>query len=129
MAPSSSTSPTETCYWITIAIDYDEKPEDTDWYLSRAVGGGWEEVKYHDASEGDTTYSESTCLEEGEYWFRIYADYYGSDGICCAHGEGSYNVTVDGTLIVEGGEFGRREVTYFSLLFVPGTSSTTQKVY
>ena len=83
-------------------------------------------MKYHDASEGDTTYSESTCLEEGEYWFRIYADYYGSDGICCAHGEGSYNVTVDGTLIVEGGEFGYAERTTFFLPFVAGTNVTTQ---
>ena len=93
---------------LTIAINYDEKPEEIYWRLTRvggAVGGGWERVKEHYASEGDTSYSESICFEDGEYWFSI-ADYSTYDGFCCAHGEGSYNVTVDGTLIVEGGELG-----------------------
>ena len=124
MAPSSSTSPTS-CYWITIAIVYDENPEETEWSLYRAVGDGWEELKLHFASEGDTSYSESICLEEGEYRFHI-SDDWGRDGICCDHGEGSYNVTVDGTLIVEGGDFFYAEVTIFSLPFVPGTNETTQ---
>jgi len=124
MAPSSSTSPTS-CYWITIAIVYDENPEETEWSLYRAVGDGWEELKLHFASEGDTSYSESICLEEGEHVFDIY-DWPGRDGICCHHGEGSYNVTVDGTLIVEGGEFPWYEETVFSLPFVAGTNRTTQ---
>ena len=46
--------------------------------------------------------------------------------ICCDDGEGSYNVTVDGTLIVEGGEFGYAERTTFFLPFVAGTNVTTQ---
>ena len=130
MAPSSSTSPTETCYWITIAIDYDEKPEDTFWYLNRGEvdGAGWEFVKKHHASTVATSYFESFCLDEGEYRFSIYDNYSPYDGICCDHGEGSYNVTVDGTLIVEGGEFRYWEQTYFSLPFVAGTNETTQYI-
>ena len=125
MAPSSSTSPTETCYWLTIAIDYDDKPEEKDWYLDR--GDDWERVKRHSASKGDTSYSESICLEEGEYEFEFYDNFWAAmDGICCDHGEGSYNVTVDGTLIVEGGEFEYAEMTDFSLPFVAGTNVTTQ---
>ena len=82
-------------------------------------------MRSHSTSEGDTSYSESICLEEGEYRFRIYDDWIYDDwptydGICCDHGEGSYNVTVDGTLIVEGGEFGYAERTTFSLPFVAG---------
>ena len=83
-------------------------------------------MKVHSALEGDTSYSESICLEEGEYAFAIVDDTDARDGICCDHGEGSYNVTVDGTLIVEGGEFEYAEMTYFSLPFVPGTNQTTQ---
>eukprot|EP01083_Nonionella_stella_P216573 778311_1 len=122
MAPSSSTSPTDTWYCITIAIDYDEKPEETYWRFCRLVGSVCSVLdpgKYHSAPEGDTSYSESICLEEGEYDFTI-SDDWSYDGICCDHGEGSYNVTVDGTLIVEGGEFGYLERTYFSLPFVAG---------
>ena len=129
MAPSSSTSPTSCHYLLTIAIDYDDKPEETYWRLGRVVNHGWsvrvEFVNSHRASEGDTSYSESICLEEGEYLFRIFDDWPG-DGICCDHGEGSYNVTVDGTLIVEGGEFPWYEETVFSLPFVAGTNRTTQ---
>ena len=84
-------------------MDYDEKPEESCWYLWRKVDDDWEFVKSHFASAGDTSYSESICLEEGEYRFTIYDDWPGRDGICCDHGEGSYNVTADGTLIVEGG--------------------------
>ena len=81
-------------------------------------------MKSHSASTGDTSYSESICLEEGKYWFDISDDYFARDGICSDHGEGSYNVTVDGTLIVEGGEFGYLDRTYFSLPFVAGTNVT-----
>jgi len=125
MATSSSTSPTS-CYWLTIAINYNEKTHETVWYLVRRVGGYWEELKRHSASKGDTPYSESICLEEGEYSFDIVEDYDARDGIWCDHREGSYNVTVHGTLIVEGGEFRYIEETVFSLPFVAGTNRTTQ---
>ena len=82
-------------------------------------------MNYHYASEGDTSYSESICLEEGEYGFVV-MDLPDKDGICCDHGEGSYNVTVDGTLIVEGGEFGWYEETNITLPFVAGTNRTYQ---
>ena len=73
-------------------------------------------MKEHQASEGDTSYSESICLEEeGEYRFQIFDAWPANDGICCDHGEGNYNVTVDGTLIVEGGEFRVCDQTRFSL--------------
>jgi hypothetical protein len=131
MAPSSSTSPTSCHYLLVIAIDYDDKPEETYWRLGRIVNHGWsvrvEFANSHFASEGDTSYSESICLEEGEYAFAIVDDTDARDGICYDDGEGSYNVTVDDTLIVEGGEFGyKNEWTYFSLPFIAGTNEIYQ---
>jgi hypothetical protein len=54
----------------------------------------------------------SICvLSEGCYTFTIY-DAYG-DGICCEYGEGSYSVSLDGEVVVSGGEFGVDESTTF----------------
>jgi len=48
-------------------------------------------------------YNEEKCVVEGEYTFII-SDTYG-DGICCGHGNGKYNVFVDGILQASGAEF------------------------
>lgn len=116
-------SPEFTCsaHRITISVEYDNKPKETRWFLDRAVAGDWDAVTEHYASEGDTAYSESICLSDGKYEFAIYDDYHIRDGICCGHGEGSYNVTIDGLLLVEGGDFGWREETIFSLPFAQPT--------
>ena len=55
------------------------------------------------------------CLQEGEYEFTI-KDMAG-DGICCgvAPRYGNYNVTTNGMLIAEGGDFNSSESTSFSL--------------
>ena len=55
------------------------------------------------------------CLQEGEYEFTI-KDMAG-DGICCGVTQryGSYNVTTNGMLIAEGGDFNSSESTSFSL--------------
>ena len=46
-----------------------------------------------------------TCLDGGLlYEFNI-SDVYG-DGMCCAYGEGSYTILVDGELLATGGDFG-----------------------
>ena len=46
-----------------------------------------------------------TCLDGGVlYEFNI-SDVY-SDGMCCAYGEGSYSIVVDGEVIATGGDFG-----------------------
>jgi len=79
-------------------------------------------VKEHYASEGDTSYSESICLETGDYEFAIYDQGSARDGICCGHGEGSYNVMIDGALLVQGGDFGWREETLFTLPFLSGNN-------
>jgi len=122
VAPSSSLSPTETCSWIDIAIVYDDYPSDTSWELRRVVGGDVDNVlvKSFAAADGDgddDTSVKYICLIEGEYEFIIVDTF--SDGICCENGVGHYNVTSNGTLIGEGGEFGESETTLFSIPFVP----------
>lgn len=57
-------------------------------------------------------------LEGGEYIFII--EDTGGDGLCCTAGNGSYRVTVGGSLVAAGAEFGSREETQ---LTVAGTGS------
>ena len=59
-----------------------------------------------------STVSESLCLDEGSYEFTVFD----SDGICCLYGDGQYNLTSNGNVIAQGGEFTNSETTVF---FVP----------
>ena len=137
--PSSSSAPTETCYWIDITIVYDLYPEEIWLELWKSVDVGqdyevtrsqkevgpvnYELVKLHEASLGDTLYSESICLQEGEYIFTIFDIAWGN-GICCQYGLGNYNVTTsNGVLIAEGGMFFFAESTTFTIPFITAPSS------
>ena len=46
-----------------------------------------------------------------QYNFSIFDSF--GDGICCAYGEGSYSVTLDGEIVASGGDFGSSETTGF----------------
>ena len=50
----------------------------------------------------DHTYNE--CFPQGCYVFKIYDSW--GDGICCGYGDGSVNVKVEGTTVVEAAKFG-----------------------
>merc|ERR1712174_130843 len=53
------------------------------------------------------------CLVSDEYTFTI-TDAYG-DGICCSYGNVGYKITVDGTEVVSGGDFGNSETETFTV--------------
>ena len=112
LAPSSSIQPTETCYLIRISIEYDQFAAESSWTLTK----GLDLIASHQAFNEDTPYTQTICLQEGVYTFKM-TDTSG-DGICCGkYGDGSYKITrvSDGAVIVEGGEFEYSERTIFSL--------------
>jgi len=140
LSPSTSLSPTETCFWIDITIEYDDDPHETSFELWRRESGSgsntMEEVLVYknEGNHGDSVYKKSKCLQEGEYEFTIKDN--AGDGICCGvmQGNGHYNVTSNGILIAEGGEFNRKETSLFMIPFVneeevliPMTSFTEQE--
>merc|ERR1712119_196122 len=49
-------------------------------------------------------------------------DGYG-DGICCSYGNGGYKITVDGTEVVNGGDFGNSETETFTVNNPPPTTA------
>ena len=129
-APSISSSPTQTCHWIAITVEYDDDPHETSWLLERAGRGSANVLvkSLANAAIGDTSHTESICLEEGEYEFTI-QDVAG-DGMCCGvtQGYGNYNITSNGSLTAEGGEFGRSESTTFTIPISPAPSAVPSMV-
>ncbi len=92
---------------IDIEIMTDDYPSETTWeiiaYPSLAVvdsGGPY--------AEPGTLYTEQATLPLGGCYHFVIYDSFG-DGICCAYGDGYYNVYCNGALACDGGEFGSEE--------------------
>ena len=97
---------------ITFTLLTDNYPAETTWTLLDAssvtvmAGGPYD--------SNATIYSSETCLADGCYTLSV-LDSYG-DGLCCAYGEGSYELTdADGTIYASGASFQFSEVTDFCI--------------
>jgi len=60
-----------------------------------------------------TAYTFTWDLGAGDYEFTLFDSF--GDGICCGFGLGSYSLSVDGTVVGAGGEFGFEETTAFTI--------------
>jgi len=89
---------------VRVEIVPDNFPNETTWDL-RTVNGT--------VVASGNFLSDTVCLpQNGCYAFSIYDSY--GDGICCAYGNGSYNVYVNNTLTASGGSFGNRDYQWFN---------------
>ena len=87
---------------VTWTIVTDNYPVETTWTVSDASGSTvWSGGPY---GASGTSYSETACLSTGCYTLTV-NDSYG-DGICCGYGQGSFELSSDGEVLVTGGEFG-----------------------
>lgn len=104
-----------TCTDITLTIVLDNYPEETSWTITDGGGATVASGGTYGSQPDGSTVTVNLCLDEGCYDFTI-NDAYG-DGICCAYGNGSYNLTEDGTgtSLASGGSFGSSETTNFCL--------------
>lgn len=93
---------------VSISVYTDSYPGETSWQISSLEGvvasGGDYETTF-------TLYEELLCLEDGCYTFTI-NDAYG-DGICCAYGDGYYQISSEGVEIASGSEFSSNETVMF----------------
>ena len=116
------TPTTECASHLDIAIIYDDNPHESSWELIRKDDNKL--IQSHEGWHGDKMYTDSICLEEGQYEFTIKDK--ASDGICCGlEGDGYYKLTSNGKLIAEGGEFEASETTSFSII---GATSSPSEV-
>jgi len=109
-----TTSPTE-CSGDSINIDIltDDYPQETSYTLQETCDGTTilERPQGFFNSSGEL-YEDTICIFSSfEYVFTI-LDSFG-DGICCDEGDGAYTVTLNGSEVATGGEFGDEDVATF----------------
>ncbi len=97
---------------VIINILTDNYPGETTWSLTDDVTGA-AVASGGPYTTAATAVQEVVCVGDGCYTFTI-NDSFG-DGICCTYGVGSYDLTVDGSLLTTGGEFATSESTQFCI--------------
>ncbi len=97
---------------LTLTIVLDDYPEETTWEV---VANGNVLASGGPYTTAGATETAALCLADDCYDFIIYDSY--GDGICCAWGNGSYELKEDatGNVVASGGQFGFQEITNFCL--------------
>jgi len=110
--PPPACSDPATCENVFLTIVLDNYPGETSWEIATASGavvasgGGY--------SGAGSTVNETIALDPGDYTFTIYDSF--GDGVCCAYGAGSYELTdSSGNVLASGGEFASSESTPFTV--------------
>jgi len=82
---------------------------------------------YQEGTDNNTIFGESFDVVQNEcYFFEIFDEY--GDGICCGFGNGHYTLTTDdGSVIINGGDFGPSEVTEIVITGTLGVSDNLAK--
>lgn len=94
---------------VRLTIKVDNYPHETTWNLKNAAN----EIIYSGGpyTGAGTTKTEDFCLENGCYTFTIFDSY--GDGICCAYGQGFYNIKKGEVVLGSGGQFTTSHVQTF----------------
>ncbi len=93
---------------VLIQLTTDSYAAETSWQIkdsNQATIASRSDFSNNSSSQTDL------CLAADEYSFTIFDSY--GDGICCAYGLGKYEIFVDGTSVVSGGEFASSETKVF----------------
>ena len=100
---------------FTMTVVLDNYPGEFSWFLTDADGATVASEEYGGLSG---TIETLFCLPDGCYDLTV-NDTFG-DGICCAYGDGSYTLTVEGSAVATGGDFGSTETISFCTGDLPG---------
>ena len=104
---------------VTIEVYTDRFGYETEWNLLNATGDVLASGGQADAYEDSTLYTQTICVDNSVCLkFEITDDF--GDGMCCAYGQGYYNVLVDGNLVATGGDFG--DYTFHLFNCPPGST-------
>lgn len=107
---------------VEIEILTDNYGYETTWQLSYANGGIIASGGSNPTYANNTLITQSYCVSaEACLKFEIYDSF--GDGICCGHGNGYYNISLDGELVATGGNFTNYRLEQFNC--PPGTTCGT----
>lgn len=104
--PTSPPTVTPKCNTVAVEVKPDSYPGETSWDIKDACDGNKVVMKRDSYSTPNVVAKDEKCLLPSRYTFTI-NDSFG-DGLCCAYGEGTYKVTVNGAQVAGGkGDIGR----------------------
>jgi len=107
---SSSIDP-ETCATLEVEIVADNWPQENSWSVTDESGEIVVEGVSDELERGES-FKWHECINKNQcYQFTIFDT--GGDGVCCEHGNGSYEVKFDGNIVKSGGAFYEEERTEF----------------
>ncbi|NVN83094.1 MULTISPECIES: endonuclease [unclassified Vibrio] len=113
----TETPPTQSCNDTSAALTLatDNYGSETSWSLKNSVS----QTLFSGSDYQSNTINEvEMCLANGSYTLEV-SDSYG-DGMCCSVGNGSYSLSVNGTVVASGGDFQASQSTEFTI----GSSTT-----
>merc|ERR1712176_127003 len=99
---------------VKVSVTTDNYPSETSWSITSVDDPGNDLMSGSNYADAGAIYSETAHLTCGKTYKFTINDAYG-DGICCSYGEGNYIVTVEGSIVSQGGEFGSTEVKEFAI--------------
>ncbi|MEZ8296746.1 endonuclease [Vibrio splendidus] len=108
----TETPPTQSCNDTSAALTLvtDNYGSETSWSLKNSVS----QTLYSGSDYQSNTNNEvGMCLADGSYTLEV-SDSYG-DGMCCSVGNGSYSLSVNGTVVASGGDFQASQSTEFTI--------------
>ncbi|CDT29084.1 Endonuclease I [Vibrio coralliirubri] len=114
----TETPPTQSCNdtSATLTLVTDNYGSETSWSLKNSFS----QTLFSGSDYQSNTINEvEMCLADGSYTLEV-SDSYG-DGMCCSVGNGSYSLSVNGTVVASGGDFQASQSTEFTI----GSSTTS----
>ncbi|NNK80648.1 MAG: T9SS type A sorting domain-containing protein [Flavobacteriales bacterium] len=98
---------------VMLTLNFDNFPNETTWQLADTSGTVLVSGGPYGAEPDGSTLVVELCVPDACYDFTIFDSF--GDGMCCAFGEGSYALTLDGDTLASGAEFLDSETTQFCL--------------
>merc|ERR1712003_416008 len=99
---------------VKVSVTTDNYPGETSWSITSVDDPGNNLMSGSNYDNAGAIYSETAHLTCGKTYKFTINDAYG-DGICCSYGEGNYIVTVEGSIVSQGGEFGSTQIKEFAI--------------
>lgn len=99
------------CVPVTLRLTTDQYPEETSVLLEDQVGDEdfWGDFQFEN---DEFEYTLEACIDQSSCYQFVITDSAG-DGICCSFGDGSFELSYDGTVVYSGGSHSSRDT--FSL--------------
>ena len=111
------------CVDVNLAFVFDNYPEETSWTIRNSAGSTVASGGTYGSQADGSSLTITECLSTGCNYTLTINDSYG-DGICCAYGNGSYNLSIAGITLASGGQF----TSSVSHTFCVGESGTISSI-